>query len=90
MYAIAPMEFPHHKEKIIGYLEMAAGLGLTLGPFLSGIVYTYLHYAGTFFFFAFILFSTGCFLHLFLPSKMNGLNYGIANEGEDSDDEENK
>ena len=65
------MEFPQSKEKIIGYLEMAAGLGLTVGPFMSGIVYSYLHYAGTFLFFAIILASTGVFLFSALPNKLN-------------------
>lgn len=71
VYALAPLEFPEEKEKIIGYLEMSAGLGLTLGPFISGIVYSYLHYAGTFLFFAMVLASTGCFLYFALPKRMN-------------------
>jgi hypothetical protein len=50
---------------------MAAGLGLTIGPFMSGIVYSYLHYAGTFLFFAFILGITGVFIFTALPNKLN-------------------
>lgn len=62
VYALAPIEFPNNKEKVIGYLEMSAGLGLTVGPFISGIIYTYFHYAGTFFFFCLLLMSAGLFL----------------------------
>lgn len=50
---------------------MAAGLGLTIGPFISGIVYSYLHYSGTFLFFAIILSSTGMFLFSALPNTLN-------------------
>ncbi len=61
---------------------MAAGLGLTVGPFMSGIVYSYLHYAGTFLFFAMILACTGCFLYLALPKRMN------KSHNADQDDED--
>jgi MFS family permease len=62
---------------------MAAGLGLTLGPFLSGIVYSYLHYAGTFFCFALILAITGIFLFIALPSRLNTTEGGEVDEEED-------
>jgi MFS family permease len=71
VYALAPIEFPKNKEKVIGYIEMAAGLGLTLGPFISGIVYNYLHYAGTFIFFSIILSMSAIFLQVMLPNRLN-------------------
>ena len=75
VYAIAPLEFPEEKEKIIGYLETGAGLGLTLGPFISGVIYSVLRYSGTFIFFAVVLGVTGILLQTQLPSRMNTLEY---------------
>lgn len=39
VYALAPLEFPEDKERVIALLEMGMGLGYTLGPFISGIIY---------------------------------------------------
>eukprot|EP00350_Pseudokeronopsis_sp_OXSARD2_P008856 CAMPEP_0170544530 /NCGR_PEP_ID=MMETSP0211-20121228/3250_1 /TAXON_ID=311385 /ORGANISM="Pseudokeronopsis sp., Strain OXSARD2" /LENGTH=85 /DNA_ID=CAMNT_0010848191 /DNA_START=484 /DNA_END=738 /DNA_ORIENTATION=- len=72
---------------------MGAGLGLTVGPFLSGIIYSYLHYAGTFLFFSVILALTGVFLQSVLPRRMNSLEYCLQDEEDEGsnstiDDEE--
>ena len=40
--------FPDEKEKYLGKIELAVGLGVLLGPFLSGLLYAYLSFFGTF------------------------------------------
>lgn len=67
---------------------MAAGLGLTIGPFMSGIVYSYLHYAGTFLFFSFILACTGFFLFTALPHNLNRADNNSSEKAIHKNDEE--
>jgi hypothetical protein len=38
----------HDKEKYIGYVEMALGVGDMVGPALAGIFYEFLGFSGTF------------------------------------------
>lgn len=46
-------------------------MGLTLGPFLSGIVYSKLYFDGTFLFFSCILAIIGILIYCFLPNRLN-------------------
>jgi MFS family permease len=39
VYSIISTNFPNEREKYFGYVEMALGLGMTFGPFMSGILY---------------------------------------------------
>lgn len=50
-YAIITSVFKDNLMKYIGYVEIIAGLGLSIGPLLGGLLFTNLEYAGTLFFF---------------------------------------
>lgn len=51
----------------LGKIEMALGLGLMIGPFISGLIYPFLHFAGTFMFFAGVLLVAFVVLYVLLP-----------------------
>ena len=71
-------EFPHKTEIYMGYLEAAMGFGLTLGPVICSFVFTYLGYAGTYFFFAGFLLTFGLLTTCFIPDRLDQ-QYDAAN-----------
>lgn len=48
VYSIIATEFKYNREKYFGYIEMCLGIGMFAGPFISGILYQYIGYLGTF------------------------------------------
>ena len=38
-YSIISTEFSNEREKYFGYIELSLGMGMFLGPFISGMVY---------------------------------------------------
>jgi MFS family permease len=50
-YAIITSVFSDNIIKYIGYVEIIAGVGLSIGPLLGGFIYKDLDYQGTMFFF---------------------------------------
>lgn len=83
VYSLVAIEFPEDKDKYISYVELAAGIGLTVGPFISVFMYNYLHFAGTFLTYSSIIFCTLVFLYFNIPDKFN-------QRVEEEEDEENK
>lgn len=39
VYSLVAIEFPDEKDKYISYIELSSGIGLTVGPFISVILY---------------------------------------------------
>lgn len=39
IYSIVATEFPNSREKHFGYIEMSLGIGMFIGPFISGVLY---------------------------------------------------
>lgn len=39
VWSLIATEFPDQREKYFGYIEMSLGLGMSIGPFLSGVLY---------------------------------------------------
>jgi hypothetical protein len=52
----------------IGYLEVAAGLGLSLGPIMGAMVFPLLNYEGTMYFFSMLSFATALVCYIFMPN----------------------
>jgi MFS family permease len=67
VYSLISIEFPDENEKYLAYVEMAVGIGTTVGPFLGGIIYSLFGYFGTFAFFSVILLLCGLYLSVSLP-----------------------
>jgi MFS family permease len=69
--AILAIEFPKTIERYMGYLEMAMGVGLTLGPIIASSIFRFVGYTNTFFFFAIFIFLFGQIPAFFLPKRLN-------------------
>ena len=57
--------------KYIGYVEITAGLGLSVGPLLGGLLFTDLDYTGTLFFFGGINFFVLLLCQYLIPNEIN-------------------
>ncbi len=63
--------FPHTREKILGYAETAAGIGLMIGPNIAGPINQGLGYLPTYMMFAGTLTITGITSFFLLPNSLN-------------------
>ena len=61
----------HDKEKYIGYVEMALGVGDMLGPALAGIYYEILGFSGTFAFLGGMIALGTLLSFLWIPDGLN-------------------
>ena len=55
----------------MGYANMALGAGLCMGPVIASIVYRYLSYVGTFYFFTAYIFLIGMGAVWIIPQRVN-------------------
>jgi MFS family permease len=69
--SLVAIEFPNNNEVYQGYLEMAMGIGMTLGPVLSSAVYESLGYSNTFFFYAAFISLFGIGSACFIPANID-------------------
>lgn len=70
------IQFPHKQEIYLGYAGLAMGLGLCAGPLLGALVYLFLNYVQTFYFFAVYILLTGIIAMLMIPNALNKRNFG--------------
>lgn len=70
-YSIITGIFSDELLKYIGYIEIVVGLGLGLGPMVGGLVFPFLHYEGTMFFFGFLNLGAMALCYFMLPAKLN-------------------
>lgn len=71
IYSLVATEFPDSRERHYGYIEMSLGIGMFLGPFISGVLYQYIHYIGTFMLFAGFLLLGFILDIILLPQRLN-------------------
>ena len=69
--SILCQEFPEKKDVMVGYEMMALGLGLTIGPVLGSLFYTWVGYIGAFYIFSATIGIIGTICVMFLPARMN-------------------
>lgn len=65
------IEFPEDSEVYIGYLTLADGIGCTMGPLIGSLVYAFLNYVDTFYFFSVYILVIGLISVVFIPSRDN-------------------
>lgn len=66
------IEFPEDREKYIGYVELALGLGLMLGPVLGSVFFALTQsFQFTFYIFGLLIFLGGLFAYFALPDYLN-------------------
>ena len=68
-YSMLSSAFPHTREKILGYVEIAAGIGLMVGPNIAGPVNQALGYLSAYLIFSFITAVAGTANFFLLPSN---------------------
>jgi MFS family permease len=73
IYSMTTIEFPENREKYIGYVELALGLGLMLGPVLGSVFMNMTDgdFEVTFYIFAFLIACGGMFAFFALPNYLN-------------------
>ena len=85
MFSIAFIEWPDKSEIYQGWLQLALGFGLMMGPVISTFVVHWFKYQGTLFFFACLIPAVGLSTVMCLPARLN--NPDTPPE-EDEDEEE--
>jgi MFS family permease len=79
-YSIVSIEFPHEREKMIGFCQTAVGLGLLSGPFIGQTIYIGAGYAGTFYAMAGILTAALILVSFLIPNKLNKYQSELPDE----------
>lgn len=57
--------------KYIGYIEIAIGVGLGMGPTVGSIVYSFLKYEGTMYFFGMVNLLGVLLCYFLIPASLN-------------------
>jgi MFS family permease len=70
-YSVITAVFSEELTAHIGYIEITTGLGLSMGPFMGALVYPYLAYEGTMYFFGFLCFCCAIMCQVCMPRKLN-------------------
>jgi MFS family permease len=72
--AIIANEFPLQQERYLGYVNMSMGAGLCLGPLFGSLVFRWLDYLYTFYFFTLYILVIGLSAVWVLPKRVNHPN----------------
>lgn len=77
------IEFPHNREKYIGYVELALGLGLMLGPVMGSLFMSLTNndFEVTFYIFGALIAAGGMFAFIALPNYLNKAELGVETTG---------
>jgi MFS family permease len=70
-YSVVTSMFSNNLEKYISYIELIAGLGLSLGPAMGSVVYPYLNYSGTMYFFGLTNILAMTIVYYWIPDSLN-------------------
>jgi len=70
-YSIITSIFSHDIIRHIGYIEIAVGVGLGMGPTIGSVVYKYLEYEGTMYFFGALNLAAMLVCQWAIPSQLN-------------------
>jgi MFS family permease len=65
--SIIAIEWPEHQALYLGYNTMANGMGCSMGPLIGSVIYMYVSYVNTFYFFALYIFVLGLGSVLLIP-----------------------
>ncbi len=70
-YSVLSSTFPHTREKILGYVETSAGIGLMIGPNIAGPVNQALGYLPAYLIFSVMMAVAGTATFFLLPNHLN-------------------
>ena len=83
-YSMINADFPDDKGYYMGLADTAVGLGISLGPLISSVLYLKLGFSGTFEFFSVLLLLSGIFIQCYYPHDPPENNNEEYEEGENS------
>ena len=69
--SIIAIEYPEKTEQYQGYINMFAGIGLTMGPVVSSVVQFWFEYIGILYFFAGLIFLVGMTSVCCVPKRID-------------------
>ena len=61
----------YDKDRYIGYVEQALGVGDMIGPALGGLIFEFVGFAGTFFMFGTLIFLGTLLSVIWIPNRLN-------------------
>jgi MFS family permease len=61
----------YDKDRYIGYVEQALGVGDMIGPALGGLIFEFVGFAGTFFMFGALIFLGTLLSVIWIPNRLN-------------------
>lgn len=70
-YSMITALYQDQMMKYIGYIEIAIGIGLGMGPTVGSVVYSYVEYDGTMYFFGMVNLIGVLVCFLFIPNSLN-------------------
>lgn len=70
-FAISGIIYAEHQAAILGYLEMSAGLGLTIAPVIGSFLYDLGGFNLPFIFFGAVFITFGLFLKCIIPYQVD-------------------
>ena len=76
LYAYVPELYPREQEETFAIIEMSVGAGVSIGPVLGGLIYSYLSYEGSFYIIA-AVYAICSFLFLFLMKNEKYNSYDM-------------
>ena len=71
LFSVVSIEWPENNEVYQGFMQLALGFGLLMGPVISTIVARWFKYIGTLFFFAVVILIIGLICSAILPERLN-------------------
>lgn len=69
--SIVAIEFQSNQELYLGFCAMSIGVGMTFGPVIGALIFGWVGYVNTFYFFAGFIAVLGGTCIFFLPSRLN-------------------
>ncbi len=70
-YSLIALKFPENREKFIGIVEAASGIGLMAGPGIAGLLYVYLGYFNAFLIFVITVTISAILCFVYIPNSIN-------------------
>lgn len=70
-YSMITALYADQMMKYVGYIEIAIGIGLGMGPTIGSIVYSFMKYEGTMYFFGFVNLLGAVLCHIMIPKSFN-------------------
>ena len=69
LYSIVSILYPKDQVRLVGYIEAASGLGLTLGPSVGYVMFEATGFTGVFLVFTGLFLISGCIVNCLIDKR---------------------